>query len=179
LDGDGGPGRDLTVATVLGWDDPPEQAAVLADFDPLRLEARLADALQARARAAGAGGEPPPRDADGTALWRWLTDAKTTLEGTVAFSAEKAVLPARREPEVKALGEGRTAVEVERPDLWEAWEGGGIPDLLASVFPDPSHPAVTASRLAELLSGSVLHVSDTSAGFRTWEDRAARFFASH
>jgi hypothetical protein len=53
------------------------------------------------------------------------------------------------------------------------------PALILAWPTDPSHPTATASRLAELLSGSVLHVSDTSADVRTWADRAARFFASH
>jgi hypothetical protein len=51
------------------------------------------------------------------------------------------------------------------------------PALILSWSTDPSHPTATASRLAELLPGS-LHISDTSADVKTWAKRAAEFLAA-
>ena len=52
---------------------------------------------------------------------------------------------------------------ITQPTLILAWAG------------DPGHPVSTSERLAAAISGSQLHVSETSSDIRTWGARAAEF----
>jgi 3-oxoadipate enol-lactonase len=52
------------------------------------------------------------------------------------------------------------------------------PTLILAWTTDPGHPVTTAERLADLIPGSELHVSETSADIRTWGSRAAAFLAA-
>lgn len=50
------------------------------------------------------------------------------------------------------------------------------PSLVLSWATDPGHPVSSGERLAQLLPGSTLHVSETAADIRSWGTRAADFF---
>jgi 3-oxoadipate enol-lactonase len=52
------------------------------------------------------------------------------------------------------------------------------PTLILAWAGDPGHPVSSAEKLADAITGSTLHVSDTSTDIRTWGDRAAEFLAS-
>ncbi|MDR1187548.1 MAG: hypothetical protein LBK95_08845 [Bifidobacteriaceae bacterium] len=136
--------RDVTIGLVRGWDEPPLATLVLADLEPLRLEARLADAVWARARGLGQDHPAPPSPPDAGALWRWLTDAKGGLEGVVAFSAQQAPLPAAQPvPDTaaaEAAGPGQAVIDTGRPAVWADLNSGGIPDRLIAALPDPPAP---------------------------------------
>jgi 3-oxoadipate enol-lactonase len=70
----------------------------------------------------------------------------------------------------------RGAGQTDLPSF-EAIAGITQPTLILAWATDPGHPIETAEKLRELIPGSELVVSETSADVRGWGHRAAAFLA--
>lgn len=68
----------------------------------------------------------------------------------------------------------RGAASTDLPPL-DLIAGIAQPTLVLAWATDPGHPVSTAEALAGAITGSTLHVSETSADIRTWGARAADF----
>jgi len=134
-------------APPTAWETRAGQAAVYEEL------ARAAEVKTADELAALLARMPGPPIFDGVQGWPG------------ASAAQHALLPAI------LRGAGRS--DLPDPDALAALD---VPALILAWDTDPSHPVSTARRLADLLPGAEMHLSEEAADVATWPRRAADHF---